>query len=1439
MRRVLSGSVLKHLVLGSIIAASAGACSGGGCTSSCGGLEPLRDGFTLDNRIENAGAVRITDSGFRFIEANLGTIASGLLDAEGGVLTFPIDTSSGTIEIPVLPDADYTICPNGPTNAPLTCTVEVEVGALNLDFAPNGPHHITASGGLPIRLQDLPIETSIGDGNITISGNRVCPGEGPTFANIPVSVRISLEVETDQARARYGYSKVRIEDVSIDTDSVTDQIALCGGVIIDILDFDFIRGFVVDQVAPGLIDTLKGTLEEQLCQSPSAEVPCPSGTNDIDGVCRYGTDGDSDCVSMVLGLDGHADLGGLLASISPGTEGGLDFLLAAGGPSPREDGTGLFGDLDPIGGGATIGMFGGVEPRPVSGCVPLSTLALPAGIPIPDELRSNTVPGWPATFPRPDSTGPDLGISVSEEFFNYSLAGMYNSGLLCIGITTETVGDLLNTGTVGLFAASLRDLTLQRENAPIAIVLRPTNPPHVEFGNGTNLETDPNMLITLDQVAFDFYVWSLDRFLRVFTAKFDLEVPANLEVTPEGLQPVITDVGVNNPSVENAELLAEDPSSIAEALASLLSGQVGSLLAGGISPIDLGSALGDYGLALRIPDTVEGQGSAGIRKLTKGTHDYLGIFAGLETAPIPEASVTTAFVVSRLVDPAGMQAATMRLAKQGAASNAPVVTIEASNDAPGPVEFQWKVDKGPWRPFTRTSSSGTPAPGDEALADNVAQLRIQDEAFRLEGVHTVQVRGREIGEPWSLSEPEHVAVRIDIAAPQIFVEQDGDDFTVDAFDVVTDREDLEVRVAFDDQPASVWMAIDALPDALAAAPAQAEQVTISVRDEEGNINAETQPIGEARQSIIRGAPRADSDGCGCSLPGTENTGRGTAALIALGLGAMVLARRSRKERRTSGAAAPSVAPAADAPAVATRRTLRSRTASSSSLGGILLGSRAAQIFAAMVTIGVGASFSGCSCGDDPNDGISSSSSGAGGNGGGGGEGPSCTGCTVVEPGLIGAYTSAAVDEDGNIWVAGYAEANWTQGYQHGDLVVGQWDGDKVEWEAIDGVPEDPEVDGSKFDTSSFRGGQIEPGEDVGLWSSIAIDDDGNPAVAYFDRTNKQLKYASMDDGDWVIDVVDQVDDGIVGRYAKLWFEDGEANIAYQSVSPADSGFLTSKVRIAKGGSSGGFQFDEVAIDAETPCSGELCTNDSYCVAETRQCVPEATGCAECGDGEECVAGATPTCAEVISKNALETYPNAIGNYVTVAQDPGGGVGLAWYDRVRGTLVAARKSGPGWVTSIVDGGGEEVSDVGIGATLAITSDNEWHLAYVDGYDEALKYARLGSDGSVASIEVVDDGIGLTGAPFPDGKHIVGDDPSIYVASNGDVRISYQDATAGKLRVAVGTESGVEHTWTREILEGKGVGGAFSKLLDTDDGLRVVHWWREGGEEPVGDVDIVTP
>src|SRR5262249_59017451 len=107
---------------------------------------------------------------------------------------------------------------------------------------------------------------------------------------------------------------------------------------------------------------------------------------------------------------------------------------------------------------------------------------------------------------------------------------------------------------------------------------------------------------------------------------------------PKGLTPVIKKIGVTNGKVTNNGLLREDPTQIAAALGDLIASQVGQAVGGGIAPINLNASLASLGLKLTIPDTVAGQGSPGLRKLSKGTDNYLGIFGSLDLASSPIAA---------------------------------------------------------------------------------------------------------------------------------------------------------------------------------------------------------------------------------------------------------------------------------------------------------------------------------------------------------------------------------------------------------------------------------------------------------------------------------------------------------------------------------------------------------------------------------------------------------------------------------------------------------------------------------------------------------------------------------------------------------------------------------------------------------------------------------
>lgn len=1374
--------VLKHLVAIVSVIVVIG-CSGGGACGGCSGcgVTPLPEGFDAAARVENAGAARLTQSGLGFLQQNLGPLAKQLLggDAANGTLTFEVPTSSGS-QLGI----DFEICPGGPDPAanPPKCVAEIGVGDANLTITPTAPHNLVITGTMPLRLQDLPIDVTyffIPDSATgSLSGNESCPGEVSEFAQIPLTVNVSIESDKDASHSFNGYSRVRIQEFSVDKNAIEDSLNFCGGFTGTVLDWA--KGFVVDFAYDALIGTVAESIEDQLCRqaNPDLTPSCPTGTNDVNGVCRYGTDESADCASIVLGTDGHADLGALLASISAGTKGGLDFLFAAGGHSDAGGGL-TYGDLNPIAGGATLGLYGGSEPTPVSKCVKFSDVALPTGIPLPDELLGNTITGWP------DGGEPHVGIAISERFANYALAGVYNSGLLCLGISTETV-DLLTSSTLSLLIPSLSTLALQREPQQVALMIRPGEPPSVTFGNGTNLTTDPNVRVKLNNASFDFYIFSLDRFVRFMTATFDLDVPINLAVTPDGLQPVLEDIGVANGKITNSELLSESPEIIAGALEDLIKGQVGSAL-GGISAIDLNESLASLGLTLNIPESVEGQGSAGLRRLDKGSDGYLGIFATLGVAPSmaqqqqqQQQQVDTEIALGdKHIDPAGLDARTIT------PDNGPSVTVLLDSPADSgaqPVEYSYRIDGGAWKPFS---------------AQRILTLR--DPAFRLQGRHVLEARARIAGQPMTLDDtPAVTEILIDVEAPRVEIGPvvEGK-VTLVAHDI-TGTADALVRTRNGHDGAwSAWMPFD---EAQVVAVSGADDdlgmdpLEVEIKDASGNV-------GTASQAIVRGKAAA-AGGCECSLGDGRSAPSGMIWLVAVALAGIVARMRG------------------------TRARLRKAAAARGAARHVLVAS----------ALCVAAGMSGCDCGDDE-DGPSDAAGSAG-------DYACVDTCLPLNAGLAGAYTSAAVAGDGTVWVAGYLEGDPAREMSYGDLVVGTWNGTEVEWTIVDGVPAEPAPDGAVWDLNGFRGGQAEPGDDVGLWTSIAISGSGAPAVAYYDRTNRQLKFAQQAGDTWEVSVVETIEGGDVGRYAKLVFDGDTALVAYSAVEPAKSGAVTSKVRLAKGG-AGSWTFEDVVVEPATPCRKAYCGSDDVCVIETGLCTATESSCdPKCASGSECVATANGiACADVYGDTRIDAYPDVVGAYVSMALGADGTLGIAYYDRVHGNVGVAAQSGGSWTTKIVDGqaaDGTDTGDVGIGASLFIDGDGAWHLSYVDGWAESLKYARL-ADGFQAApeVEVVDDGLTLAGAQFEDGQHLVGDDSKVTVSGGGDVRITYQDATTGKLRYALGTPSGAGHTWEVSVVEQDGFAGAFSSQVEVNGQVELVNWWRTGGDTVAGGVSIVSP
>ena len=1396
-------------------------CSGGGCSSGCSscGIAPIAAGFPSTSTIPNSASARVTQHGLGFLSANIGALVTNLLGRSGtpGVIDFdvPPESTSIPVTIPILGNIGsipINICPNGSNagSSPETCIAEIDIGQAALTVSTATPDSLTLSGTIPVRIQEIPatgsiigisIGVDIGAGSSMTcdsASGGVSPGAG--FAPLPISVTLPLVAQT--TGPRIGYTMIDAANATVDVTITSSDLIACsddsgvgGQIVSDILGA--LTGTIASALGPQINTVVQNELKTQLCTKADASLnpPCPTGSHPDGGdagLPGVETDGGvvgtepacmldsapTTCLPIELGMEGHMNLGALLASISPGTSGALDFMLAAGG------------NMNPANSGMTLGLLGGALPQPQSNCVPVAANPAPTGLTIPPELTGNTVTPWPSGDP-----GPDIGIALDNGFLNYAFGSAYNSGLLCLGVTTD-FNQELNTGLVSFLVPSLKTLTFEESGAAMAITTRPQQAPLITLGGGTNLTTDPLLSILMKTFAIDFYVWSEDRFVRAFTYTADLTVPVNLTTTVSstnpngGLLPALGSLTLANATLSNNVLISDDPTKTTAALTSILGSIVGQLVGGGFSPIDISSALNSFGLSLNIP-------AGGIRKLTNGTETYIGIFGDLALAGaqiVPQIE-TSASLVDLTVHAEGM---TLTTVQPATAPSLHVMFDSPADNGTAAVEYAWRIDQGTWSEWA--------SPRDVTIVDPMLYMQAK---------HTLSVTSRVVGQPSSQDQtPAQLAFTIDVLPPSVsIVERNvaASGFAISAQDIVSPASALVARTRGTQTNGVVGEWGEWLPLAQAVVPPGWSSIDVEVKDETGNI-------GKISSALIRGQPDPTlpvSGGCtqGCTAASQSGSGWPAIALGIAGIAALFARRRT---------------------------------------------SRAASAVLALGSIVVVASTSqGCSCG-----------SGGGAENDNGGKdagkflpdgapitsgddaGPVCgQGCNQVcgpelPQGLIGAYTSIAKASDGTLWVAGYNDAAFDpNGVQalYGDLVVGKYDptASQVAWVTVDGLPPKP-ADGScpDNDPNGWRGGDSDSGPDVGLWTSLQLDASGNPMVAYYDATNTALKFASSSDGvTWAVHTVYTKAGSDIGRYAKMQIVNGKPVIAFLAVDTGTNGYSNTRVSIAQANvatpaQASDWSLEDALVDANSPCRAQDCQAGQACVTSTTVCTTISGGCdASCGTGEACIATAgVPACVKVATANDIHPYPDAVGDYVSLAQISSG-LGLVVYDRIHGNLLGLTNATGSWVVTILDGEtgsrangtAVDTGDDGVGASLFVAANGDWHVSYVDGLTETLKYLYVPGGTLLNTLvpQIVDDGFAVDGTTFTDGLHIVGDDSSVQPNADGSISITYQDATAGTLRVASGAQ--VAGAWTlHAVSQPSEFAGFFPHFVPND--TTVANWWR---------------
>ena len=382
------------------------------------------------------------------------------------------------------------------------------------------------------------------------------------------------------------------------------------------------------------------------------------------------------------------------------------------------------------------------------------------------------------------------------------------------------------------------------------------------------------------------------------------------------------------------------------------------------------------------------------------------------------------------------------------------------------------------------------------------------------------------------------------------------------------------------------------------------------------------------------------------------------------------------------------------------------------------------------------------------------------------------GCGNDTPiGDIGRFSSMAM-RGPTAYVAAY---NTT----YGDLMIGDISppGVVTNWTFVDGVPETSSSDNP---LSQVRGGITDPGDDVGKYTSLAIDKSGDPIVAYYDATHGALKFASFGAVRWHAHVVDhgtglpKAGGDNIGKWASLTFaKDGSPGIAYYAeVAKGASGMRESQLRFAQA----------KRPNPQAPSDWFLTTILS---------VP------------------MPVLDPMAPPPAI---PDGVALFIASARKGNGSPVITYYDNSpagpklgpQGNLMyveydpAVKKFNTPMVLDGAGMDGSDTGDVGQYPSIVMGSDDTAHISYVDATHDNLLYVNT----KTKTPEVVDDGyrpkdeMTLDGLPAPV-YHLVGDSSSIQL-SGESVLIAYQDSTVEQLRFAA--RDPMKGTWALSIVAG---------------------------------------